>query len=214
MKKIDRRIVNRARLQTVYDNYQRVFYRPPFRPDGANFVPGVGDTKPVVLFIGEAPGADEDRLMMPFVGKSGVLLQQMLAETGIIQEVQGHRTYDLRGTYITNVVKYRPPDNKLTPEVFTPAIPLLRDEVNILNPPIVIPLGRWSTSVWLQTDFSMQQVAGQVYHKQGRLVMPMLHPSFVLRKNSSASRHEYLSHFRELKSLLDATHQILKVNRS
>lgn len=192
--RISRATVNAARLATHYENYQKVFNKVPYRPDGASFVPGVGDTAPSVVFVGEAPGEAEDRLMMPFVGRAGRLLNEMLVEAGIVNASGTGKIVDF---YLTNLVKYKPPGNKLTHEVATPAYPMLRTEIQILNPLAVVPLGKWSAGTWFQ-NFSISQIAGNQYQKGGRMVMPMLHPSYLLRNTDPKLHRDYLTHFKEL----------------
>jgi uracil-DNA glycosylase len=195
--KIDRRVMNGARLDTVYEHYQKVFWLPPHRPEGANFVPGAGDLNPSVVFVGEAPGEEEDKLQIPFVGRSGRLLNRMLSLAEMPVSIGRHG-----GAWVTNVVKYRPVGNKMTQEVMVPAKYYIEQEINILNPRVVVTLGRWSTSVWFLDPFSMTQIAGQRFAKQDRIVVPMLHPSYVLRKQNKKVESAYRQDFENLKKIL------------
>jgi len=200
--RISRQTLNAARLASHYDNYRTAFNKPPYKPEGTNFVPGVGNTTPRIVFVGEAPGENEDRLRVPFCGKAGRLLAQAMADSGLNRA--------RIPWYITNLVKYRPPGNKLSHEVATPAYPMLRTEIQILNPRIVVPLGQWSTAAWFQ-NFSITQVAGNIYSKRHGdhmiEVMPMLHPSYLLRKNDPKLFQDYVTLFRELTTYVRSSKQ-------
>lgn len=142
------------------------------RDTGARFVPGVGHwDHPVVAIVGEAPGAKEDEQGTPFVGPAGQLLDELLETIGLARE----------SIWITNVVKYRPPNNRQPtwPERIA-ARPLLRDEMKIVNPSIVVPVGATAWSLIDSTSISTAH--GQV-HRRGRWVyLPMFHPSYLMRR--------------------------------
>ena len=98
-----------------------------------NVVPGDGSPDARIMFIGEAPGAAEDRQGVPFVGTAGKFLAQMLASVGLRRE----------DVYITNVVKYRPPDNRdPLPEEVAACWPWLKEQIRLIQPDLIIPLGR------------------------------------------------------------------------
>jgi len=138
-----------------------------------NAVPGEGNPETRILFIGEGPGATEDEIGRPFVGRAGQLL------TDIIEK--GMRLP--RGeTYITNIVKCRPPENREpAPDEILACMPYLRRQIEILSPEIIMPLGRPATSALLETQESMSRLRGRVHRKEGRKFIPTFHPAYLLR---------------------------------
>jgi len=138
----------------------------------ARFVPGVGSETDGVVFVGEAPGKAEDLARKPFVGRSGKLLDRLLASIGL----------DRDGVYITNVVKYRPPDNRdPLPTEIKASLPYLRREISILGPRLVVPLGRFATWTFLPGT-TMKNVVGKTFIATGFgvPVIPMYHPAVAL----------------------------------
>ncbi len=148
----------------------------------SNLVFGEGNVESPVVFIGEAPGAEEDRQKRPFVGRSGQLLNQLLAEIGIPRE----------SVYITNIVKRRPPDNRdPLPEEIQTYKPYLTRQIEILAPTLIVPLGRFSMNYFLP-DAKITRDQGSVFRLKNYCVMPMFHPAAALR-----SQREVLPKFRE-----------------
>ncbi|MBL8861458.1 MAG: uracil-DNA glycosylase [Planctomycetes bacterium] len=126
-----------------------------------------------VLFIGEAPGADEDRTGIPFVGRAGQLL------TDIITKGMGLAR---REVWIANVLKCRPPDNREpTPEEKAICTPWLDRQIELLGPRILIPLGRHASMHVLGFTAPMSQMRGRVHDVRGRPVVPTFHPAYLLR---------------------------------
>ncbi len=137
----------------------------------SNLVFGEGDASARVLFIGEAPGANEDREVRPFVGRAGQLLRRMIREIGWTEE----------GVYITNIVKRRPPENRdPTPEEIAAYRPYLTRQVDIIDPEVIIPLGRFSMNYFLP-DAKITRDQGKEFHVGGRIVVPLFHPAAALR---------------------------------
>ena len=135
-------------------------------------VPGEGNPDAVVLFVGEGPGRDEDEQGRPFVGRSGRFLTEMMAQAGI-------RRQDV---YITNVVKCRPPDNRdpALAELLACGDYLTR-QVEIINPRIVVTLGRYSMRRWFDKG-AITQIHGQIRNiGRGRVAIAMFHPAAALR---------------------------------
>lgn len=163
---------------------------------GARHVPGEGTRRPLCVFMGEAPGAQEDRYGRPFVGRSGDLLRRCIQEYLLLDPE--------RDCYITNVVKYRPPGNR-TPtraEVDASKIELLR-EIAWLHPrqKLMIPLG--ATALKLFSRRIITEMAGQVLAGRGDwLVYPLWHPSYVLR--DPARLPTYQASFAKLREVLHA----------
>ena len=139
----------------------------------ARAVPGVGDAQAEWMFIGEAPGAEEDARGEPFVGQAGRLLDNMLAALGLDRR---------RGVYIANVLKCRPPNNR-TPEPLEvdACRPYLERQIALIEPRLVVALGRSAASTLLGVDASIASLRGRVHRLQGRPLIVTYHPAYLLR---------------------------------
>jgi len=131
-----------------------------------------------VLFIGEAPGRDEDRIGKPFVGRAGQLLDKMLASIGLDRN---------RNVYITNVINWRPPDNRdPTPEEAAMCLPFLRRHIELANPGVIVLLGAVAARHVMGISDGIMKSRGRwmEYRVEGRMVpiMPTLHPAYLLRQ--------------------------------
>ena len=137
-----------------------------------NVVFGMGDPRAEVLFVGEAPGASEDEQGLPFVGKAGQLLDDMLSMIGL------HRDR----VYITNSIKCRPPQNRdpLNTEKEACA-PYLQKQLQLMDPKIIVCLGRISAMEMIKPDFKITQEHGQFFEKSGVLMTAIYHPAALLR---------------------------------
>jgi uracil-DNA glycosylase len=171
--------LRRAQLITLNDNYQKVL-KPKF-PD-ANFVPGEGSMCPHVMFIGEAPGEIENRRQRPFVGPAGQRLRSWIEDAAL----------DPDRCYITNLVKYHPDGNRDPSDTERLASQYyIRKEVNILNPHVVVPLGRYAMWAFYHQVSSISMLCGQQQKKgvnEGRYTfVPIIHPSAALRDRSGAT---------------------------
>lgn len=135
-----------------------------------NMVPGEGNPDARVVIVGEAPGASEDESGRPFVGGAGRLLDQLLEAAGISRE----------DVFITNVVKARPPGNRdpKRPEV-EHHLPWLLAQLAIIEPDLVVPLGRHALSHFAP-DLKISQARGVAVERDGRALFPMLHPAAAL----------------------------------
>jgi DNA polymerase len=137
----------------------------------ANLVFGEGDANAAVMFVGEAPGQNEDRLKRPFVGRGGQLLDRMIAAIG-------WRRGDV---YITNIVKRRPPENRdPSPEEIAAYRPYLAQQIAIVNPKIIVTLGRFAMNYFLPMA-KITRDRGRAFRVDGRIVVPVLHPAAALR---------------------------------
>ena len=134
---------------------------------------GVGSEVGPWLFVGEAPGADEDEQGDPFVGQAGKLLDGMLAAIGCQRG---------RDTYIANVVKCRPPGNR-TPTVAEAAAcaPLLDRQIELIRPKLIVALGRSAAARLLGTDASLASLRGMVHRHGDTPVVVTYHPAYLLR---------------------------------
>ena len=135
---------------------------------------GVGDRRAEWLVIGEAPGADEDRLGEPFVGRAGKLLNPMLLAVGLKREQ----------AYIANILKCRPPENRdPTPEEAAQCRPFLNRQIALIRPRILLAVGRIAAQNLLATDTPIGKLRGRV-HRLGPARIPLVvtyHPAYLLR---------------------------------
>ena len=134
---------------------------------------GVGDPHADLLFVGEGPGADEDRLGEPFVGRSGKLLDQLvLEEMGLTRE----------RFYIANVVKCRPPDNRdPRPDEIEACNPWLEKQIALIDPKVVVTVGNFATRTLLSTKEGITKVRGRAYPFGAAVLIPTFHPAAILR---------------------------------
>ncbi len=147
--------------------------RCPLAATRTQVVFGVGDPDADLMFVGEAPGRDEDLRGEPFVGRSGQLLDRLLAEeVGIGRE----------RVYIANVVKCRPPDNRdPRPEEIGACRPYLDQQVALIAPKVVVTLGNFATRLLLDTDRGITTLRGTSYPLGDTTLVPTFHPAAALR---------------------------------
>lgn len=137
----------------------------------SNLVFGEGDIDCKVMFIGEAPGLNEDRLKRPFVGRGGQLLDEMIKSIGWKRE----------DVYITNIVKRRPPENRdPLPEEIEAYKPYLTRQIGIIDPDVIVTLGRFAMNYFLP-DAKITRDHGRALTIDGRIVFPVYHPAAALR---------------------------------
>jgi DNA polymerase len=137
----------------------------------SNLVFGEGNIDCEVMFVGEAPGQNEDRLKRPFVGRGGQLLDRMIQSIG----------WQRADVYITNIVKRRPPDNRdPSPEEIAAYRPYLARQIEIINPKAIATLGRFSMNYFLPLA-KITRDRGRGFMVDGRLIFPLLHPAAALR---------------------------------
>ncbi len=138
-----------------------------------NVVFGYGNPLSEVMFIGEGPGEQEDLQGKPFVGRSGKLLDKMLAEIGLSRE---------ENIYIANIVKCRPPKNRdPLPEEQEMCIDWLRNQTALLKPKIIVAVGRIAAMKIIDENIKITKDHGKFYKKKNVLFMPTIHPAAVLR---------------------------------
>lgn len=138
---------------------------------------GEGPKKCDLMLIGEGPGADEDISGRPFVGKAGQLLTKILEAAGIKRPEE---------IYITNVVKCRPPNNRIPlPEEIEQCFPYLLSQIKNISPKIILLAGASSTQAVLKTKEGISKIRGRWFKLENEIyVMPIFHPSFLLRNPS------------------------------
>lgn len=135
-----------------------------------------GNPSARLMLIGEGPGQHEDETGLPFVGRAGQLLDQILASVGLDQE---------EDIYICNVVKCRPPGNrKPTPEEMAQCHPWLQRQIQLVDPAVVLLAGSTAMTGVLGIKTGITKMRGQWIEQDGRLYMPVFHPSFLLRNAS------------------------------
>lgn len=147
--------------------------RCPLHKGRCNIVFGEGNPSARLMFIGEGPGADEDKQGRPFVGRAGQLLTRMITAMGL----------DRSQVYIANIVKCRPPENR-DPEAveIQTCLPFLEAQVAAISPEVIVTLGRIAAHTLLDTRDSISKIRGRFCDYKGIPVMPTYHPSFLLRQ--------------------------------
>ena len=134
---------------------------------------GVGNPKAELMFVGEAPGADEDLQGEPFVGRAGQLL------TKIIEAIQLQRS----DVYIANVIKCRPPGNRNPePDEVATCEPFLLRQIDLIRPRVIVALGTFAAQALLKTDTPISRLRGRVHDFRGGIkLIATFHPAFLLR---------------------------------
>jgi len=150
---------------------------------------GDGDPQACLLLVGEAPGADEDRLGKPFVGRAGQLLDRILKAAEI----------DRTDVYITNIAKCRPPGNRLPlqPEIDT-CLPYLYKQLELINPDIVVCLGALATRTLIDKNASITRMRGTWHEKGKRRYIATFHPAALLR--DPGKKKQVWEDFKEIRS--------------
>ncbi len=163
-----------AALEQIVQDIAADNVTPQLREQATQLVFGVGNPDAEIVFIGEAPGKNEDLKGEPFVGAAGQFLNEMLAGIGLKRQ----------DIYITNIVKYRPPNNR-DPEAdeIQAFIPYLERQLKVIKPKLVVFLGRHSMSVFLP-ELRISQAHGQPVRKEGQVYLPLFHPAAALYNSS------------------------------
>jgi len=166
----------------------------PLGSNASDIVPGEGIESAKIFLIGEAPGFHESLEHRPFVGVSGKLLRKTLSAVGILPEA----------AYISNIVKVRPPENRdPTPEEILAFKPFLDREINLIQPELIITLGRFSMAKFLP-EVKISQVHGRLHRVKWagiwQFVLPMYHPAAALR--STQMKNSFLADFEKLPKIM------------
>ena len=133
---------------------------------------GVGSPTADLVFVGEAPGQDEDRQGIPFVGRAGQLLTRIIAAIGLSREE----------VYIANVIKCRPPRNRNPePDEVAACEPFLFRQLDVIRPRVVVALGGFAIRTLLRTDEAVSRLRGRVFDYRGAKLVPTFHPAYLLR---------------------------------
>lgn len=159
-----------TKLDELKDQILKDKVTPELASTATQLVFGDGNPDADLVFIGEAPGKNEDQQGLPFVGAAGKFLNEML-------EMIGLKRSDV---YITNIVKYRPPNNRdPLPEEKSAFLPYLQQQMAIIKPKLIITLGRHSMECFLP-GLKISQVHGQPKRKNGQVYLPLFHPAAAL----------------------------------
>jgi uracil-DNA glycosylase family 4 len=139
---------------------------------------GVGHPKARLMFVGEAPGEDEDKKGEPFVGRAGQLLTKIIEAIGMTREQ----------VYIANVIKCRPPGNRNPePDEVAACEPFLFRQIDVIQPKVIVPLGKFAAQCLLKTMDPITRLRGRQFDYRGTVLIPTFHPAYLLR-NPSAKR--------------------------
>lgn len=153
---------------------------------------GTGNIHAELMFVGEAPGEQEDLTGTPFVGKAGQLLDKFLAAVDIPREK----------VYIANILKCRPPQNRdPLPEEEDACIGFLREQVRIIRPKIIVCLGRISAMRLIKPDFKITKEHGEWFEKGGFAMTAVYHPAFLLR--DPRKKEDMLTDMKRIRARLD-----------
>jgi len=152
---------------------------------------GVGNPNADLMFVGEAPGRDEDLQGIPFVGRAGQKLTQIIEAIGLKRD----------DVYIANVIKCRPPENRNPePDEVEACEQFLFRQVDVIKPKVIVALGTFAARSLLKTDVPISRLRGRVYDYRGAKLIPTFHPAYLLR--NPGCRREVWEDMKKVRSLL------------
>jgi uracil-DNA glycosylase len=152
---------------------------------------GVGNPNADLMFVGEAPGRDEDIQGIPFVGRAGQKLTQIIEAIGLTRD----------DVYIANVIKCRPPENRNPePDEVQQCEPFLFRQIDTIKPKVIVALGTFAAKSLLKSTDSISRLRGRVYDYRGAKLVPTFHPAFLLRNPSC--RREVWEDMKKVRALL------------
>jgi DNA polymerase len=152
---------------------------------------GVGNPDADLMFVGEAPGADEDIQGVPFVGRAGQLLTKIVEAIGLSRD----------DVYIANVIKCRPPQNRNPePDEVDTCEPFLFQQIDVIKPKVIVALGTFAARALLRTLEPISRLRGRVFEYRGAKLVPTFHPAYLLR--NPASKREVWEDMKLVRSLL------------
>jgi uracil-DNA glycosylase len=155
---------------------------------------GVGNPNADLMFVGEAPGADEDVQGEPFVGKAGQLLTKIIEAIGLTRA----------DVYIANVIKCRPPNNRNPePDEVDQCEPFLFRQIDTIKPKVVVALGKFAAQCLLKTDTPISRLRGREFSYRDAVLMPTFHPAYLLRNPSS--KREVWEDMKRVRDILSGT---------
>jgi DNA polymerase len=155
---------------------------------------GVGHPRARLMFVGEAPGQEEDLRGEPFVGRAGQLLDKMIASIGMRREE----------VYIANVVKCRPPDNRNPqPDEMDTCLPFLTGQIEAIRPAVLVALGKIAASALLREEIAITRERGRMRAFLGIPLMPTFHPAYLLRQYTPENRRAVYEDLLQVKAVLE-----------
>jgi DNA polymerase len=154
---------------------------------------GVGNPSADLMFVGEAPGADEDVQGIPFVGRAGQLLTKIIEAIGLSRD----------DVYIANVIKCRPPENRNPePDEVETCEPFLFRQIDLVQPKVIVALGTFAAKALLKTQDSISRLRGREFDYRGATLIPTFHPAFLLR--SPDRKRDVWEDMKKVRALLQA----------
>ena len=154
---------------------------------------GTGSLNADLMFVGEAPGADEDAQGIPFVGRAGQLLTRIIESIGLTREQ----------VYIANIIKCRPPENRNPePDEIARCSPFLLRQISVVQPKIICALGKFAAQTLLNTQTPISQLRGKFFDGFGAKIIPTFHPSYLLR--NVAAKREVWDDMKAIRRRLEA----------
>ena len=152
---------------------------------------GVGNPNADLMFVGEAPGADEDQQGIPFVGRAGQLLTKIIEAIGLSRD----------DVYIANVIKCRPPQNRNPePDEVDTCEPFLFRQIDAIKPKVIVALGKFGAQTLLRTEDPISRLRGRQFDFRGAKLIPTFHPAYLLR--NPASKREVWEDMKLVRDLL------------
>jgi DNA polymerase len=153
---------------------------------------GVGNPDADLMFVGEAPGADEDAQGIPFVGRAGQLLTKIIEAIGLLRD----------DVYIANVIKCRPPQNRNPePDEVATCEPFLFRQVDIVKPKVIVALGTFAARTLVRSVDPISRLRGRVFEYRGARLIPTFHPAYLLR--NPAAKREVWEDIKKARALLE-----------
>jgi len=153
----------------------------------------VGNPDAELMFVGEAPGRDEDAQGIPFVGRAGQLLNKIIESIGQSRE----------SVYIANVIKCRPPQNRNPePDEVATCEPFLFGQVDAIQPRVIVALGAFAARTLTRTDTPISRMRGREFEYRGAMLVPTFHPAYLLR--NPGSKREVWEDMKKVRALLES----------
>lgn len=166
--------------------------RCPLSDSRKNAVPGEGNRNAELMFVGEGPGRDEDIQGRPFVGRAGQLLTRII----------GAMNFEREDVYITNVVKCRPPNNRVpNPGEIEECKGYLLEQIDMIKPRVIVTLGNVSAHFFIPTRSGVTTLRGNFYPFNDILVMPTFHPSYLVRNEGNRELRKMV--WKDMKKVMD-----------
>ncbi|MDQ5971956.1 MAG: uracil-DNA glycosylase [Patescibacteria group bacterium] len=185
-------MTKQAKLENLKAQILKDDVCPELAGAATQLVFGYGNPDAQIVFVGEAPGKNEDLKGLPFVGAAGKFLDEMLATINLKRE----------DIYITNIVKYRPPNNRdPLPEEKSAFLPYLQQQMAIIQPKVIVTLGRHSMECFLP-GLKISEVHGQAKRKNGQVYLPLFHPAAALY--NGGMRQTLLDDFATIPAVIEA----------